>query len=176
MLRIGLISDTHGHFDEKLSVFFKDVDEIWHAGDIGTWSVIEKLKQICPNVKAVYGNIDGHEFRAEYPEHLIWETEGFKVWMTHIGGYPNHYSPAVKKLLATVKPDIFICGHSHILRVMRDEKYDNMVAMNPGAAGVHGWHKIKTVLRFNLHEKKILNLEAIELGLRGKIESNDNGW
>lgn len=175
MLRVGLISDTHGYWDEKLPEFFKDVDEIWHAGDIGAWRVIEKLKQICPNVKAVYGNIDGHEFRAEYPEHLIWETEGFKVWMTHIGGYPNHYSPAVKKLLPTVKPDIFVCGHSHILRVMRDEQYHNMVVMNPGAAGVHGWHKIKTVLRFHLHEKKILNLEAIELGLRGKIEEPLNG-
>lgn len=173
MLRVGLVSDTHGYFDEKIVHFFKEVDEIWHAGDIGSFDIINQLKKINTNVKVVYGNIDGGELRQEFQEHLIWEAEGFKIWMTHIGGYPNHYSPSVKRLLPTIKPDIFVCGHSHILRVMRDAKYNNMVVMNPGAAGVHGWHKVKTVLRFTLHEKKILNLEAIELGYRGKTEITD---
>jgi len=173
MLRVGLISDTHGFFDEKLKEFFKEVDEIWHAGDIGSLDVMEQLKTIQPNVKAIYGNIDGKEIRAEWGEHLIWEVEGFKIWMTHIGGYPGNYLPAVRAMMPNVNPDIFICGHSHILKVMRDEKRNNMVVLNPGAAGLHGWHKIKTVLRFQLHEKKVLNLEVIELGKRGSIENTN---
>jgi len=173
MIRIGLISDTHNYFDPKLVEFFKDVDEIWHAGDIGSMGLIEQLQQIQPNIKAVYGNIDGGVLRQEYKEHLIWDVEGFKIWMTHIGGYPGNYSPAVRSMLPSVQPDIFICGHSHILKVMRDEKLNNMIVFNPGAAGIHGMHKIKTVLRFQLHEKKVLNLEVIELGKRGKIDNNN---
>jgi uncharacterized protein len=174
MRKIGLISDTHSHFDPKLKEFFADVDEIWHAGDIGNWSVMEKLSEITPNIKAVFGNIDGHEIRIQTKEHLIWEVEGLKIWMTHIGGYPRHYTAAVKGMMNEVKPDIFICGHSHILRVMRDEKFNSMIVMNPGAAGVHGWHKVKTVLRFSLENKKVLHLEAIELGQRGKIENTED--
>jgi uncharacterized protein len=171
MKKIGILSDTHGMLDTRVYEHFAQCDEIWHAGDIGSWDVMEQLSLIQPNLKAVYGNIDGHEIRIQTKEHLIWQAEGFKIWMTHIGGYPGHYSAAVKAMMKEVQPDIFICGHSHILRVMRDEKHHNMVVMNPGAAGVHGWHKVKTVLRFTLYNKKITNLEAIELGIRGKIET-----
>lgn len=169
MTRIGLISDTHSYLDPKVFEYFKDRDEIWHAGDIGTHEVTDKLAAFKP-LKVVYGNIDGHELRAAYPEDLVFEVEGFKVFMTHIGGYPGHYSPRARKLILHHQPDIFICGHSHILRVMRDERNQNMLVMNPGAAGVHGFHKIKTLLRFDLDAGKILNVEAIELGKRGALK------
>lgn len=168
MTRIGLISDTHSYLDAKVFEYFKDCDEIWHAGDIGTSEVTDKLAAFKP-MRAVYGNIDGHELRAIYPEDLVFELEGLKIYMTHIGGYPGHYSPRARKLIQLHQPDIFICGHSHILRVMRDKRFNNMLAMNPGAAGVHGFHKIKTLLRFTLDKGRILNLEAIELGKRGAL-------
>lgn len=170
MIKIGLLSDTHSHFDAKLRDLLKDVDQIWHAGDVGDISVIEELKKICPIVKGVYGNIDGRDIRNEFPEHLIFEEEGLKIWMTHIGGYPNKYPSAIKTMLSKVKPNIFICGHSHILRVMRDTSFDNMIVMNPGAAGTHGWHKVKTLLRFKIDNGKLIDLEAVELGKRGAIE------
>lgn len=168
MLKIGLLSDTHGYLDKKLFDVLKDVDEVWHAGDLGTIELCEELKRFKP-FYAVYGNIDGKEIRSEYPEDLILEKEGFRILITHIGGYPKNYSPRARKLIEEHKPDIFICGHSHILKVMRDEKYNNMITLNPGAAGVHGFHKVKTVLRFTLHNKKIENLEVVELGKRGEI-------
>ena len=168
MKRIGLISDTHSYLDPKVFECFKDRDEIWHAGDIGTSQVTDQLAAFKP-LRAVYGNIDGTELRATYPEDLLFELEGFTILMTHIGGYPGHYSPRARKLIAQHRPDIFVCGHSHILRVMRDEKHHNMLAMNPGAAGIHGFHKIKTLLRFDLDEGKILNVAAIELGKRGAL-------
>lgn len=168
MLRIGLLSDTHGYLDPKIREVFKDCDEVWHAGDLGTLALADELKNFKP-LYAVYGNIDGKELRMDYPFHLVLEREGLKILIIHIGGYPGHYDPKAKKKLDEVKPDIFICGHSHILKVMRDEKLNNMLAMNPGAAGVQGFHKIKTVLRFTLNQGKIENLEAIELGKRGEI-------
>lgn len=168
MVRIGLLSDTHSHLDKKLFDVLVDVDEVWHAGDLGTIELCEELKRFKP-FYAVYGNIDGKEIRSEYPEDLILEKEGFRILITHIGGYPKNYSPRARKLIEEHKPDIFICGHSHILKVMRDEKYNNMITLNPGAAGVHGFHKVKTVLRFTLHNKKIENLEVVELGKRGEI-------
>jgi len=168
MLKIGLISDTHSHLDPKVFEVFKDVDEIWHAGDIGNPDVAEQLKKFKP-FYAVYGNIDGREIRQEYPLNLEFEREGLKILMTHIGGYPGHYEPKARRKIEEVKPDVFICGHSHILKVMRDEKYNNMLAINPGAAGIEGFHKVKTVLRFLLNKGKVENMEVVELGKRGAI-------
>lgn len=167
MIRIGLLSDTHGYTDPKIFDAFKDVDEIWHAGDIGSLEVCHQLAKIKP-LYAVYGNIDGREIRAEYPENLILERENLKILLTHIGGYPASYSPRARKLIEEHRPDVFICGHSHILKVMRDPKY-NLLAINPGAAGVQGFHHVKTVLRFVLNAGKIEQLEAIELGRRGAL-------
>lgn len=168
MRKIGLLSDTHGLLDKKIFNVFKDVDEIWHAGDLGTIELCDELKSFKPFI-AVYGNIDGKEIRTEYPLNIELEREGFRILMTHIGGYPNNYDSKARRKIEEVKPDIFICGHSHILKVMRDTKYNNMVVLNPGAAGVQGFHRVKTVLRFTLNNKKIENLEAIELGKRGEI-------
>ena len=168
MVRIGLISDTPGHLDKKGFEGFYAVDEIWHAGDIGTMELCDELKSFKP-FYAVYGNIDGREIRAEYPLNLVLDREGFKILITHIGGYPGHYDVRARAKIEELKPGIFICGHSHILKVMRDATYGNMVAMNPGAAGVQGFHKMKTVIRFDLNNKKIGNLEVVELGRRGEI-------
>lgn len=168
MLKIGLLSDTHGYLDKRIFDLFKDVDEVWHAGDLGTIELCDELKNFKP-FYAVYGNIDGREIRMEYPLNLVIEREGLKILMTHIGGYPGHYEPKARRKIEEERPDIFICGHSHILKVMRDEKYGKMLMMNPGAAGVQGFHKIKTALRFTLNNGKIENLEAIELGKRGEI-------
>ena len=117
----------------------------------------------------MYGNIDNKDIRIEYPLNLVLEREGLKILMTHIGGYPGNYEPKARRKIEEVRPDIFICGHSHILKVMRDEKQNNMITMNPGAAGVQGFHKVKTVLRFTLNNRKIENLEVVELGKRGEI-------
>ena len=168
MTKIGLLSDTHSYLDPKAMEILRDVDEIWHAGDIGDPIVIDTLRTIKP-LRAVYGNIDSKELRYEFPLDDRFGIEGFDVWMTHIGGYPNHYAPRVKKLLDRKAPQIFICGHSHILRLMRDPAYNNMIVLNPGAAGSHGFHPIKTLLRFTLHNGKIPQMEAIELGKRGAI-------
>jgi putative phosphoesterase len=168
MKKIGLLSDTHGFLDHQIFHHFSQVDEIWHAGDVGDIHILDQLKRWKP-LRAVYGNIDGADVRAEFPEDNRFQIEGFHVWMTHIGGYPNHYSSRVKSILATCPPDILVCGHSHILRVMRDPRFNNMLCLNPGAAGIHGFHKVKTVLRFALHNKQVLNMEAIELGKRTEV-------
>jgi putative phosphoesterase len=168
MIKIGLLSDTHGFLDAKIFDVFKEVDEIWHAGDIGTLEVCEALRNFKP-LFAVYGNIDGREIRMDYPLNLELERERYKILMTHIGGYPGNYDVRARKKIEELKPDIFISGHSHILKVMRDPKYNNMIVLNPGAAGVQGFHKVKTVLRFTLNNKKMENLEAIELGKRGEL-------
>jgi hypothetical protein len=167
MLRVGLMSDTHGYLDSKIPEVFKDVDEIWHAGDFGSTALIDELKNLKP-LYGVYGNIDGQDIRAEFPLNLELQREGLKILMIHIGGYPGNYDPKARRKIEEVKPDIFICGHSHILKVMKDSKY-NMLTMNPGAAGVHGFHQVKTVLRFTLNKGKIENLEVVELGKRGAI-------
>ncbi|MEO1053321.1 MAG: metallophosphoesterase family protein [Bacteroidota bacterium] len=164
-MKIGLISDTHSYLDDKVFSYFDKCDEVWHAGDIGSIDVADKLSDFKP-FKAVYGNIDGHDIRNQYPEHLQFECAGSKVWITHIGGYPPKYTPAMKKLLAEHTPDLFICGHSHILKVMSDPKMNNLLHMNPGAAGKHGFHKIRTLLRFEINEGKIGQVQAIELGKR----------
>lgn len=168
MTRIGLISDTHSYLEPKALPYLAECDEIWHAGDIGNSSVTDALAKLKP-LRAVYGNIDGHELRAEFPEDLVFTLEGVKVLITHIGGYPGRYSQRARKLIEQYQPDLFICGHSHILKVQRDKKYHDMLCMNPGAAGIHGFHKFKTLLRFSLDKGQILNVEAIELGKRGAI-------
>lgn len=166
-MKIGLLSDTHGYLDEQVFKYFSECDEIWHAGDIGSMDLALKLEKFKP-LRMVWGNIDGTELRAKYREDEIFECEGKKVWITHIGGKPPAYSKGIKPKLKEIKPDIFICGHSHILRVMSDEKMDNLLYINPGAAGVHGFHKIRTLIRFEIKENKISNMQVIELGKRGQ--------
>jgi putative phosphoesterase len=168
MIKIGLLSDTHGFLDPQIFELLIDVDEIWHAGDLGSIELCNELKSFKP-FYAVYGNIDGKEIRMDYPLNLELEREGFKILMTHIGGYPKNYEPKARRKIEEVKPDIFICGHSHILKVMRDAKFNNMVVMNPGAAGFQGFHKVKTLLRFTLNSRKIEDLQVVELGKRGEI-------
>ena len=165
---IGLISDTHSFLDPKVFDHFKNVDEIWHAGDIGDPSVIRNLQKFKPT-RAVFGNIDDKAIQSEFLEDLWFDCEGFKIWMTHIGGAPPNYNPRVKKILKDKVPDIFICGHSHILRVKKDPSFNNMLYLNPGAAGNHGFHLVKTLLRFELVNKEIKKMEVIELGKRGAI-------
>lgn len=163
-----MISDTHGYLDEKVLKHFSICDEIWHAGDIGSVEIIDQLENFKP-VRMVSGNIDTREIRARVPENQRFEIEGFRVWITHIGGAPPRYNPVVMPELRSQTPDIFICGHSHILRVIRDQPLNNMLYINPGAAGREGFHKVRTVLRFNLHDGVISQMEAIELGKRGAI-------
>lgn len=169
-MKIGLISDTHSFLDPKVFDYFQNVDEIWHAGDIGDRKVIDDLKQF-KKVRAVYGNIDEASLRNEWPEDLWFNLEGLTIWMTHIGGAPPHYNPRIKKILKDKIPDLFICGHSHILRVIRDKNYNNMLYLNPGAAGQHGFHIMKTLLRFDIESASVKNMEVIELGKRGAINS-----
>lgn len=167
-MKIGLLSDTHGFLDPKIFEHFKDCDEVWHAGDIGDLQVAGRLRAFKP-LRAVYGNIDGKEVQAEFPENLFFECEGLSVWITHIGGAPPRYNSAVMERLRTNTPDIFICGHSHILRVAKDPALRNMLYLNPGAAGNQGFHHMKTLLRFEISGKNVKNMEAIELGRRGLI-------
>lgn len=168
MTRIGLISDTHSYIDPKVFKYFKECDEIWHAGDIGTIAVADELAAFKP-FKAVYGNIDGKDVRIVYPKNLRFLCENVDVFITHIGGYPGHYAPEAKKELLLNPPRLFICGHSHILKVMTDPKLNNMLHINPGAAGVHGFHRVKTIIRFTIDGSQIKDLQAIELGLRGAL-------
>lgn len=164
MTRIGLISDTHSYLDDAVFNHFASCDEVWHVGDFGDFKVANALKAFKP-FKGVYGNIDGQDVRAEYPEHLKFNCEKVKVWMTHIGGYPGKYNPKIREQVLQEQPDLFICGHSHILKVMYDKKI-SCLHLNPGAAGKYGWHKVRTLLRFCISEEKILNLEVIELANR----------
>ncbi|MDB5135084.1 MAG: metallophosphoesterase family protein [Mucilaginibacter sp.] len=161
MTRIGLLSDTHGYLDDAVFKHFENCDEIWHAGDFGTIELADKLAAFKP-LRGVYGNIDGKELRLDYPEHLRFKCEEVDVWMTHIGGYPGNYNPSIRQEIYTNPPKLFICGHSHILKVIYDKKI-SCLHLNPGAAGKQGWHKIRTMLRFCISEEKIHTLEAIEL-------------
>lgn len=165
MKKIGLISDTHGHMDNDILVLLNDCDEVWHAGDWGE-SVNEVLEKQFKEIKGVYGNIDNYMLRRIYPEEQIFEIEGLRVFMTHIGGYPGRYPSRIKEKILLHKPNIFICGHSHILKVIFDNKLD-LLHLNPGAAGRSGFHQVRTMLRFNLHNSNISNMEIIELGRRG---------
>lgn len=163
MKKIGLISDTHSYLDDAVFKHFDQVDEIWHAGDFGD-HVADQLAAFKP-LRGVYGNIDGKEIRAEFPEHLRFSCEEVDVWMTHIGGYPGKYAPNIKNEIYTKPPKLFITGHSHILKVMFDPKIQ-CLHINPGAAGKSGWHKVKTLIRFCISDEKIHTLEAIEMGNR----------
>lgn len=167
-MKIGLLSDTHSYLDPKVFVHFKDCDEIWHAGDIGDMSITAELESFKP-LKAVFGNIDNKVLQSKYPEDLRFNCEGIDVFITHIGGTPPKYNPRVRLLLGENPPDVFICGHSHILSIKRDPGLNNMLFVNPGAAGNHGLHRIKTLVRFSIESKKISNMEVIELGKRGAI-------
>ena len=167
-MKVGLLSDTHGFLDQSTFEHFKHCDEVWHAGDIGDEDLLHELEAFKP-VRAVFGNIDNRTLQNNLPEDLWFTVEGLTIWMTHIGGAPPNYNPRVKKILAERIPDIFICGHSHILRVKRDPKFNNMLYLNPGASGNHGFHHIKTLIRFELKEKEVRNMEVIELGKRGAL-------
>lgn len=163
MKRIGLISDTHGYLDDAVFEHFKACDEVWHIGDFGP-GVIEPLQQFKP-LKGVYGNIDSAEIYKDFPEQLVFMCEEVKVMMRHIGGYPPKYNAATKKEILQHQPQLFLSGHSHILKIMFDEKL-NCLHMNPGAAGKHGWHKIRTLIRFVIDGKNMKDCEVIELGKR----------
>ncbi|MFM9943904.1 MAG: metallophosphoesterase family protein [Bacteroidia bacterium] len=166
MKKIVLLSDTHGYMDEHILKFSREADEIWHGGDWGP-DVNEKLEELKKPIQGVYGNIDGQPIRAIYPEIKRFDCEGIKVFIKHIGGYPGHYSQGVKAVLANEKPGIFISGHSHILKVMRDETIPGMLHVNPGAAGVHGFHKVRTMINFKIDNGKVFDMNVIELGSRG---------
>ena len=160
MKKILLLSDTHSYIDDRILEYAQQADEIWHAGDIGDISVTDQLAKIKP-LRAVYGNIDDHKARAEFPLNNRFVVENVDVWITHIGGYPGKYNPAIRKEITDNPPKLFICGHSHILKVMPDKKL-GLLHMNPGAVGKHGFQKVRTMLRFELNEGKIENLEVIE--------------
>lgn len=164
MLRIGLISDTHHFLDDNVFQHFENCDEIWHAGDFGTIDVANRLAAFKP-LRGVYGNIDGQDVRTVYPEQLRWQSEGIHVFMTHIGGYPPKYNSVVKKILGADPPQLFICGHSHILKIMFDEKLQ-CLHINPGAAGRQGWHTIRTLVRLTIDGNNMKDCEVIELGRR----------
>ena len=164
MTRIGLISDTHNYLDDAVFKHFEQCDEIWHAGDFGTAQIADALKAFKP-LKGVYGNIDGYDIRSEYPEKLRWKCEDVEVLMTHIGGYPGHYAPAIRQEIVANPPQLFIAGHSHILKVIYDDKL-KCLHMNPGAAGKSGWHKVRTLIRFIIDGRNMKNCEVIELGPR----------
>ena len=164
MTHIGLISDTHHYLDEAVFRHFEHCDEIWHGGDFGTIEIAEKLRAFKP-LRGVYGNIDGQDVRVEYPEILRFKVEEVNVLMTHIGGYPGHYAPTIRPEIMSNSPQLFVCGHSHILRVMYDEKI-KCLTMNPGAAGKHGWHKVRTLIRFDIDGNNMKNCQVIELGKR----------
>lgn len=166
-MRIGLISDTHSYIDEKTLGYLREVDEIWHAGDIGNQEVIDALEKVAP-VKAVYGNIDGGKLRY-YPEVLTFEAGGMKVMMIHIAGPIGKYNPKLRALLISEKPQLLVCGHSHILKVQKDPVFENLLYINPGAAGIHGFHKMRTIIRMEILAGKITKMEVVELGKRGVI-------
>lgn len=162
MTKIGLLSDTHGYIDDKLLDFFKDVDEIWHAGDSGDYNdVIKRLEAIKP-VRAVYGNIDGQDIRIRYPEYNRFRIEEADIWITHIGGYPGKYDRKVKPEIFRNPPRLFISGHSHILKIIYDKKID-CLHINPGAYGKSGMHKVRTAIRFDIRGRDFLNMEILEI-------------
>ncbi|MFH4964194.1 metallophosphoesterase family protein [Gaetbulibacter sp. M235] len=164
MIKILLLSDTHSYIDDDILKYVKEADEVWHAGDIGDIVVTDAIKKIKP-LKAVFGNIDNASIRSEFPEHNRFMCEDVDVWITHIGGYPKAYDVRVREAIKKNPPKLFICGHSHILKVIPDKQL-NLLHMNPGAAGKHGFHKVRTMLRFTIDGAKIDNLEVIEFSKR----------
>jgi putative phosphoesterase len=166
-VRIGLISDSHGELDPALFTYLEACDEVWHAGDLGGGLDVLRRLEAFKRLRAVYGNIDGAGVRSALPAEIVWDCEGVKVFLTHIGGYPGHYDRAAKAAILRHRPDLFISGHSHILKVMRDPSL-GLLHMNPGACGHYGWHKVRTALRFTIGGAKISRVEAIELGPRSR--------
>ena len=165
MTRILLLSDTHSHIDDRILSYAREADEVWHAGDIGDLTVTDTLKELKP-VRGVYGNIDGALVRREFPLDNRFTCEDVDVWITHIGGYPGKYQKRVREVMQENPPKLFICGHSHILKVQYDKKFE-LLHMNPGACGKVGFHKVRTMLRFTIDRKEIKDLEVVELGRRG---------
>lgn len=161
MKRIGLLSDTHGYWDDRYLKYFEECDEIWHAGDIGSMDVLDRLMKFR-TFRGVYGNIDGQDIRKILPEINRFELEGADVMIKHIGGYPGKYDQQVKKIINTAAPNLLICGHSHILKVKYDKDYE-LLHINPGAAGKYGFHTVRTLVRFNIDNCKFSDLEVIEL-------------
>lgn len=160
-MKIGLMSDTHSYLHPKVFHHFEKVDQIWHAGDIGNMALADELEAFKP-FRAVWGNVDGQELRVRYPEHDLFTCEGVKVWMTHIGGYPPRYTAALKPYIKQKRPQLFISGHSHILKIMPDPALQ-LLHINPGACGKQGWHKVKTLVRFDVVKGEMKNMEVIEL-------------
>lgn len=166
-MKIGLLSDTHSYLDPNLLELFSSCDQIWHVGDFGSLELSDELSQWKP-LLGVYGNIDGSDLRLVHPLNRRFVCEGVSVWLTHIGGYPKRYTNRVLQGLHEEPPQLFICGHSHIVKVMRDKDFENMLVVNPGAAGRYGFHVMRTAMRFELVSGKIQNMELLELGLRAK--------
>ena len=161
MKKILLLSDTHGHVDDHMMKYVKESDEVWHAGDIGTTQVTETIASLKP-LRAVFGNIDNHELRLSFPEELLFECEDINIYMTHIGGRPGRYAKGISEKIKSIKPKIFICGHSHILKIQYD-KVNQLLFINPGAIGKHGFHKVRTMVRFEIDKSDIKNMEVIEV-------------
>lgn len=162
MKRIGLLSDTHAWWDDRYAHYFSECDEVWHAGDIGSADVADRFEQLPVTFRAVHGNIDGYDIRLRYPETLRFTVEGVDVLLKHIGGYPGKYDPSVRSILRERPPRLFVCGHSHILKVKYDSILD-MLHVNPGAAGVYGIQAVRTLVRLTLAEGAVSDLEVIEL-------------
>ena len=162
MVRIGLLSDTHSFLDPSLLPVLEECDEIWHAGDLGSLALLQQLRNLKKTLRVVYGNIDGHDIRIDVPQYLIWQVEKMKIFMTHIGGYPGHYTTDVKKRLLAEKPDVYICGHSHILKVIYDKQLQ-LLHINPGACGREGFQKVRTMIRFTIDQDKVKDLAIIEM-------------
>ncbi len=167
MKRIGLLSDTHGYLDDRIIDYLSECDEIWHAGDIGNFETAGRLSELKP-FRAVCGNIDGSDLRMNYPATLRFLSEAVNVLIVHIGGYPGHYAPEVRKELISFTPKLFISGHSHILKVIYDQKFQ-LLHINPGAAGIQGFHQIRTLVRFTIDNELIKEMEVVELGRKGII-------
>ncbi|MBN2732917.1 MAG: metallophosphoesterase family protein [Balneolaceae bacterium] len=167
MIKVGLISDTHNYLDPQVLDYFEDRDEIWHAGDFGSFAIANELQSVAP-VLGVYGNIDGQDIRKEYPLHQRFSRQGINFWMTHIGGTLGRYCIPIREQMEENPPDVFICGHSHILKIGRDHDKNKMLFINPGAAGRQGFQVYRTCVRFDIDDRKIRNMEVINLGKRGE--------
>lgn len=164
-MRIGLLSDTHDYLDDRILELLANCDEIWHAGDFGTARVADQLSEVAP-LRGVYGNIDGQDIRSRFPKVLRFDAAGLNVLMTHIGGYPGKYHPDIRQEIKDNPPGLFITGHSHILKIMPDKSMHNLLHINPGAAGKHGFHKVRTMVRFAIQAGRVTDLQVLELGKR----------
>ncbi len=169
-MTISIISDTHSYTDDQLIRQLHDSDEIWHAGDVGSLKIIDELNALTGNLRVVSGNIDGKDVRIASHEHLFFTVSGIRVLLVHIAGSPPRYNPKVKKMIAEFRPNLLVCGHSHILKVVNDPK-NALLYINPGACGHHGFHKVRTIIKFDIANGKPTNMRVVELGKRGKIGS-----